>query len=137
MKKTYCILAGLISFIFISASFTTFSPPGFKNLKILSRFTTEKQMDSIMNHFAVSLGVQCDFCHVHNTKKDTWDMASDANAGKLIARKMMLMTNGINAKYFAAEKGAKQAVIQAITCYTCHHGEAIPATSPVEKESSK
>ena len=89
-------------------------------------------MDSIMNHYSISLGVTCQFCHVHDEKKDTWDMASDAKGEKLITRRMMLMTTGINAQYFPPEKGAKP--IQTITCYTCHKGEAITDDHPPVKK---
>lgn len=130
MKKTFIILLGFISFITITAAFT-YSPPGFKNLKVLPKNTTEKQMDSIMHHYSVSLNVGCEFCHVHNKLRDTWDMASDAKGEKLIARKMMIMTNEINAKYFPAEKGEKNLrLLNTITCYTCHKGEAIPLDQP-------
>ena len=130
MKKTFSILLGFICFITITAAFT-YSPPGFKNLKILPKNTTEREMDSIMHHYSVSLNVGCDFCHVHNTLRDTWDMASDAKGEKLIARKMMVMTNGINKIYFPAEKGEKNLqLINTITCYTCHKGEAIPLDKP-------
>ena len=138
MKKTFFILIGLIYFIIISVSFTADTPPGFKNLKILPKNISEHLLDSIMENFSVSLGVKCEFCHVHNETKNTWDMVSDANPDKLIARKMMLMMNGINAKYFPAPKGAKdQQLIKAITCYTCHKGEAIPVLTWQPEENRK
>ena len=130
MKKTFLILLGFICFITITAAFT-YSPPEFKNLKILPKNITEKELDSIMHHYTVSLNVGCDFCHVHNTLRDTWDMASDAKGEKLIARKMMVMTNGINKIYFPPEKGEKNVqLINTITCYTCHKGEPIPLDQP-------
>jgi hypothetical protein len=137
MKKPYLIILVFISFIAISSAFTYYDPPGFKNLKILPKNITEKALDSIMDNFSISLGVKCGFCHVHDEEKDTWNMASDAMAEKLIARKMMIMTNGINAKYFPSEKEKKHtAAIQTVTCYTCHKGEAIPVSvENLEKNS--
>lgn len=130
MRKTLFVLFALTVLI-ISAAFTTFDPPKYKNLKILPKDISEKAMDSIMQHYSISLGVTCNFCHVHNTLRDTWDMASDANHHKIISRKMMLMTDGINAKYFPSEKGAKdEQPIQTITCFTCHKGEVIPVDMP-------
>src|SRR5215212_11692736 len=123
MKKTFSIIFGLIVFISITAAFT-YDEPKFKNLKILPKNISERAMDSIMHHYSVSLNVGCDFCHVHNTLRDTWDMASDAKHEKLIARKMMTMTTAINKIYFPSEAGAKDQ-IQTITCYTCHKGEVI------------
>lgn len=132
MRKTVLTLSCIISLITFCA-FATYEQPRYKNLKILPRYISEKAMDSIMNHYSVSLGVTCNYCHVHDEKKDTWDMASDAKGEKLISRRMMLMTNGINGQYFPPEKGAKP--VQTITCYTCHKGEPIPADHPPVKEN--
>ena len=138
MKKTISIIICLVSLITFSVTFAGYDPPKFKNLKILPKDISEKAMDSIMDNFSVSLGVTCGFCHVHNKLRDTWDMASDANPEKLIARKMMLMKNGINSKYFSSEKENKHtAAIQTVTCYTCHKGEAIPVFFPETKDTSK
>lgn len=138
MKKTFFILCGFISFISVSVAFTSFDPPIYKNLKILPKDISQHAMDSIMQYYSVSLGVTCNFCHVHNTLRDTWDMASDANHHKIISRKMMLMTDGINAKYFPSEKDNKgQQLIQTVTCYTCHKGEVIPVDLPQAKEEKK
>jgi len=136
MKKTISIIICLVSLITFSVTFAGYDPPKFKNLKILPKDISEKAIDSIMDNFSVSLGVTCGFCHVHNKLRDTWDMASDANAEKLIARKMMLMTNGINAKYFPSEKENKHtAAIQTVTCYTCHKGETIPVFFPETQDT--
>ncbi len=136
MKKTFLVLLSFSALI-ISVAFTTFDPPPFKNLKILPKNISEEALDSIMEHYSVSLGVKCGFCHVHSEDNKIWDVASDAKPEKLIARKMMLMTNGINTKYFPPEKGTKdKRLIQTITCFTCHKGEAIPAAMPEVKEDS-
>ena len=136
MKKTSLVLLSFSALI-ISVAFTTFDPPRFKNLKILPKNISKEALDSIMEHYSVSLGVKCGFCHVHSEDNKIWDMASDAKPEKLIARKMMLMTNGINVKYFPPEKGSKeQHAIQTITCYTCHKGEAIPVDMPEENKDS-
>ncbi|HEV8079140.1 MAG TPA: c-type cytochrome [Chitinophagaceae bacterium] len=138
MKKTFSVIICFVTLIVISAASTSYKPPRFKNLKILPKNISEIALDSIMDHFSISLGVKCGFCHVHNEEKKTWDMASDANPDKLIARKMMLMTNGINIKYFPTEKNTKdQQAIQTITCYTCHKGDAIPISRAETKEEVK
>ena len=136
MKKTFVIPVGLMVFV-ICVAFTTFDPPGFKNLKVLPRFISEHDLDSIMHFYSASLNVGCDFCHAHDKQKDTWDMASDAKGEKLIARKMMLMTNGINGMYFPPEKGNTDPhAMQTVTCFTCHKGEAIPVDMPPLKIDS-
>jgi hypothetical protein len=136
MKKAFVISLGLMIFI-VSVAFTSFDPPGFKNLKVLPRYISEPALDSIMHFYSVSLNVGCDFCHVHDKQKDTWDMASDAKGEKLITRKMMLMTNGINGMYFPPEKGVTDPhAMQTVTCFTCHKGEAIPIDMPQVKTDS-
>ena len=135
MKKTFSIILTAIAFVTITAAFT-YDEPKYKNLKILPKNISDGAMDSVMHHYSVSLNVNCDFCHVHNTLRDTWDMASDAKPEKLMARKMMTMTNGINAKYFPPEKGTPPQLIQTITCYTCHKGEVIPVDMPQQKKDS-
>ncbi len=138
MKKTFSVIICFATLIVIvSAASTNYKPPRFKNLKILPKNISEVALDSIMDHFSISLGVKCGFCHVHNEEKKTWDMASDDNPGKLIARKMMLMTNEINTKYFPTEKNTKDPIaIQTITCYTCHKGEVIPISVAETKEKT-
>jgi hypothetical protein len=113
----------------MSLSFTK-DEPRFKNLKILPKNITKEQMDSVMHHFSLSLGVRCNYCHVHNEAADTWDMAADDNKHKLRAREMMKLTQKINNKYFsvAGTKGLNAQLL--VTCYTCHHGSNDPSTKP-------
>ena len=84
-----------------------------------------------MHTYSHSLGVKCGFCHVHNEETKSWDMASDNKPEKQIARKMMLMADSINRKFFNPENyAASQQLTQTITCYTCHHGEPMPVSIP-------
>ncbi len=136
MKKTFFVLCGFISLISISLAFTTFDPPKYKNLKILPKDISKQAMDSTMHFISFSLGVKCGFCHVRDEEKKTWDMASDAKPEKLIARKMMTMTDGINKKYFPPEDGNNAMAIQAVSCYTCHKGEAMAVAFPEKKDST-
>ena len=56
----------------------------------------------------------CNYCH-------QGDMASDALYTKVVARRMLQMTRDINTnwKSHVANTG--------VTCYTCHHGQQVPA----------
>ena len=136
MKKTFLIVTAFICFITLAVAFTQ-APPGYKNLQILPKDISERSLDSVMHNYSKSLGVNCGFCHLHNELRDTWDMASDIKPEKQIARKMMLMEKGINTKYFPNEDGDKnQPLIQAVTCYTCHKGEAMPVSGPEMKMDS-
>ena len=124
MKKLLAI-SSIVLFTVISLSFININEgPGYKNLKILPKNTTHDQMDSIMKHFAKSLGVKCNFCHVRNEETKKMDFASDGNKHKDIARSMMKMTSKINKKYFSHEG------VAAITCYSCHNGKKEPTPFP-------
>jgi cytochrome c553 len=128
MKKTFGVTVAIICLIAVSYAFTSIKDPGYKNLKILPKNITEQQMDSVMNHFSVSLNVECGFCHVHNAEKDEWDMASDKKKHKLVAREMMTMTNKINDTYFPyGGKAENLSTALTVTCYTCHNGQKEPA----------
>jgi hypothetical protein len=85
-------------------------PPGPpKNLKVLKPDTNLRE---VMTEYRVSLGVQCTGCHVKG------DFASDENKHKDIARKMIVMTEEINAKFPDGKIH--------VTCFTCHRGEEHP-----------
>lgn len=121
--------------IVVSFAFITTDEPRYKNLKVLKKNTTKQELDSVMHFFAVSLGEKCNFCHVWNDATKKMDFVSDANPNKNVARSMMRMANKINKKYFRNHED--HSTIQAVTCYTCHHGEAMPATKarPIRKDS--
>ncbi len=116
--------------IVLSFTFIPTEGPKYKNLKILKKNITKEELDSVMHFFSRSLGQKCGFCHARNEQDKKWDFASDAIPYKDVARKMMLMTNKINKQNFKNEDDKKSEIIQAVTCYTCHHGEAIPQTKP-------
>jgi hypothetical protein len=105
--------------------------PGYKNLKVLPKNIGEAQMDSIMHHFTISLGVDCDFCHVGNKTTQVWDYAADDIKHKLIARDMMRMTDKINDTYFDVTGGKRDLNSKLmVTCFTCHHGTTQPLVRP-------
>lgn len=84
-------------------------PAEYKNLKILK--SPERLMD-VMRTFNISLRAECGFCH-------NGDFASDARPTKVMARKMIEMTEGLNATLGNGK----------ITCYTCHRGDETPRTT--------
>ena len=87
-------------------------PPPPKNLQVIK----PEEIRPLMRSFTVALGGKCDMCHVQG------DFASDENNHKVIARKMILMTREINAKFPDGKEH--------VTCYTCHRGAATPLTAP-------
>jgi len=98
-----------------------------KNLQVL---TPEVNLAKVMESFNTGLGVQCTYCHVAG------DCASDANPKKATSRQMLRMLKQVNlhfpdagndflnSKYMPFPEGK-----QYVTCYTCHRGAAVPATT--------
>jgi Photosynthetic reaction centre cytochrome C subunit len=89
----------------------------FKNLQVLPKTISKDDLKAYMKAQAKALGVECDYCH------DVPDMASDKNDKKLIARKMIQMTNDVNDRWL---KGMKDADKNKVTCATCHQGHEQP-----------
>ncbi len=130
MKK-WQISILLIAVLFIAMGATTKINPsddGFKNLQILPKDISEKELHNVMRDYSISLGVRCGFCHarVSDTTKKELDFASDAKDEKKIARHMMQMTAYLNANYFNFTASTKPDTIHMIMCYTCHRGKTQP-----------
>ncbi|HEY0039844.1 MAG TPA: c-type cytochrome [Flavisolibacter sp.] len=138
MKKSFLVIFILVCVVSFLSAFTKITTnPGYKNLKILPQDITEKQMDSVMDHFTQSLNVKCGFCHVkqQTAGNEEWDWASDKNKHKLVARDMMKMTNKLNDEYFPySGKAENLSTILTVTCYTCHNGNKEPVTRPKKKD---
>nr|WP_259069351.1 c-type cytochrome [Mucilaginibacter sp. X4EP1]MCS3814684.1 hypothetical protein [Mucilaginibacter sp. X4EP1] len=110
-------------------SLTSMAPEkeGFKNLKVLPKNITDKQLDNVMDEWAHSLGVHCSFCHVRDEAAKKMDFASDAKPEKEMARNMFKMMNKINQKYFEAKKDSTGMIAKSgINCYSCHRGDSHP-----------
>jgi photosynthetic reaction center cytochrome c subunit len=88
----------------------------FKNIQVLKGVPAE-QIVPTMQFISASLGVECEFCHV---LPNTYE--KDDKKTKQTARKMMEMVFSINADDFDRQR--------AVTCYTCHRGNAMPASIP-------
>ena len=129
--KTILVTCSFLMSIILLTAFMNTDPPLFKNLKILRKDISKEELDSVMHHFTASLGQKCTFCHVRNEQDKKMDFPNDSIKYKLIARKMMLMAIKINKDNFPPEdKNQKGMMMQAVTCYTCHRGDAIPKTKP-------
>jgi photosynthetic reaction center cytochrome c subunit len=95
----------------------------FKNIQVLKGIPAE-QLIPTMQFIAASLGVGCEYCHVHNA------FDKDDKKPKQTARKMMDMMFAINKDNFEGHR--------AVTCNSCHRGNAIPQAVPaVMSEDSK
>jgi hypothetical protein len=87
----------------------------FKNIKVLNDMPAE-QLGKVMNIFAASLGVKCNFCHVEN------DFAKDGKEEKETARQMIKMNLELNKNHFDNRPE--------ISCNTCHNGKTHPQSLP-------
>jgi hypothetical protein len=87
----------------------------FRNIQILKGIPAS-QLPVTMAGFTRALGVTCTHCHVSG------QFEVDTQPGKLAARKMLTMTNQMNAENFSAAAP--------VTCWTCHCGALIPESVP-------
>jgi hypothetical protein len=95
----------------------------YKNIKAMNGTPADQLIES-MHLIRGALGVDCEFCH------DDPDRSTDTKKPKEVARDMIRMMMAINKNNFNGG--------QEVTCYTCHRGNAIPATTlvlpPVPKD---
>ncbi len=87
----------------------------FKNIQVFKGVPAD-QIFPTMQFIAVSLGVECDFCHVQGA------FDKDDKKPKQTARKMIEMVYAINADNFDRHRE--------VTCYSCHRGSIDPVGMP-------
>ena len=127
MKRMLSITACFIALIMMSFAITK-DEPRYKNLKVLPKNISKQQMDSVMHHFATSLGVRCNYCHQYNAEQKSMDFASDAIQKKGTAREMLKMMYKLNKKYFHVNDSKSLTAKLEINCYSCHNGKEHPVT---------
>src|SRR5580704_15428894 len=122
MKLTTTILAVVFTAQFAGAQTPEVKTAEqvYKNIQQL-KGTPADQLNAAMQFIAVSLGVECEACHVAGKFE-----ADDKN-NKKTAREMMAMTAAINKDSF---RGQRQ-----VTCFTCHRGSTHPGAVPPVQES--
>ena len=126
--RIYITFLVLASLAILGVSATKQRDPIYKNLQILPKDISEKDMDSIMLSYTKALGMGCGFCHNPvEGFEDSLDYVTDKNEMKENARNMMRMTIDINSKYFYFDKKVKPVYLRTVHCLTCHRGEAYPA----------
>jgi len=92
----------------------------YKNIQQL-KGTPAGQLNAAMQFISVSLGVECESCHVLGK----FDL--DDKNNKKTAREMMAMTAALNKDSFHGR--------QEVTCYTCHRGSLHPGAVPPVQDS--
>jgi hypothetical protein len=138
--KALFLIAGLLSIVSIGIIFTRPTSAQAqgdkpveetrKNLQVLKGLgLRESQFYNLMNFMAVSIGEECDFCHVVNgrdpkTGQRNWVWESDEKPEKQTGRRMLqmvLMINGSNKVDFTQNS---------VTCFTCHRGQTTTVGLP-------
>lgn len=88
----------------------------YQNVQVLGHLS-ENEFTRVM--LAITAWVSpeqgCGYCH------NVENMAEDSVYTKVVARKMLQMTQGVNADWQPHVGGA------GVTCYTCHRGQPVPA----------
>jgi hypothetical protein len=136
MKVSKRILVMFSLFVFVILGIAATKPDdGFKNLKILRKDISHDDLNKVMHGYSDALGVKCNFCHAPAKEGEKFpDFASDEKSEKLIARKMMKMTNKINKKFFHGKsKIGDPGAVMAVMCETCHHGNPHPELEKKEE----
>jgi hypothetical protein len=107
--------------------------PAPTNLQVLPKDLTVHQVRDIMETWAGSLGVKCEFCHTADPKnvgpngRPRMDFANDSKADKQIARIMYTMTQQMNKDYISKAMDLdKDGMGKPVTCGTCHRGHEMP-----------
>jgi len=88
----------------------------FKNIQALKGIPADQVVPS-MQFISASLGVECEYCHVHGA------MEKDDKKPKVTARKMIVMMMAINKDNF---EGRRE-----VTCFSCHRGAKNPVPIPI------
>jgi tetratricopeptide (TPR) repeat protein len=95
-----------------------------KNLKVLPRDSSHRQVVEIMRGYSLALGVRCEECHYQSSPTEDLEFDSDKKPEKETARRMMKMTTVINEQI--GQMRLKDSI--QVTCVTCHHGLLHPQT---------
>ena len=108
-----------------------FPPP--TNLQVLPKDLTGRQVRDMMETWAGSLGVKCEFCHAADPKnvgpngRPRTNFADDSKPDKQIARIMYTMTQQMNKDYISKAMDLdKDGMGKPVTCGTCHRGHEMP-----------
>jgi photosynthetic reaction center cytochrome c subunit len=89
----------------------------YQNVQVLGAVSAERfnHLMAQMNQWVAPPEQGCNYCH------NPENMASDEKYTKVVARRMLQMTQNINSKWSSHVKQT------GVTCYTCHRGNPVPA----------
>jgi hypothetical protein len=116
-----------------------YPPP--TNLQVLPKNLTGREVREIMETWAGSLGVHCNFCHVADPKnlspngRPHLKFPDDSKPDKKIARLMYTMTQQINRDTISKAMDLDpDGMGSPVTCGTCHRGHQMPEDFVVPRE---
>lgn len=103
-------------------------PNEFKNLQVLHKDISKRDLMTHMKGFTSALGVRCEHCHKGEAgmRLSQFDFASDDKQAKKTARVMLQMVDSINNVHLAAF--TKSGDNPVVNCATCHRGLPKPRT---------
>ena len=89
----------------------------YQNVKVLGGLSTERfnHLMAMITQWVAPPEQGCNYCH------NPANMASDEVYQKVVARRMIQMTQTINSRW------ASHVQETGVTCYTCHRGQGVPA----------
>ena len=102
-----------------AAAPTKLAEEQFKNIQALKGIPADQVVPS-MQFIGASLGVECEYCHVHGA------MEKDDKKPKVTARKMIAMMMAINKDNFEDRRD--------VTCFSCHRGAKDPVGTPIIRD---
>ncbi len=116
--------------------------PAPKNLKVLPKDLTGKQVHEIMEGWAGSLGTHCDTCHAADPNnigpngRPRLKFDDDSKPEKQIARIMYTMSEEMKKDYIQKAKDLNKMPepVAPMTCGTCHRGHVDPEAYVPPKE---
>ncbi|MFZ0337232.1 MAG: c-type cytochrome [Terracidiphilus sp.] len=119
-----------------------FPPP--TNLQVLPKDLTGRQVRDIMETWAGTLGVKCEFCHTADPKnvgpngRPRMNFPDDSKPDKKIARIMYSMTQQINKDTISKAMDLDpDGMGSPVTCGTCHRGHEMPEVFVVPREEHR
>lgn len=117
----------------------SYPPP--TNLQVLPKNLTGREVREIMETWAGSLGVKCDFCHVPDpgnvgpNGRPHLKFPDDSKPNKQIARLMYTMTQQINKETISKAMDLDtDGMGSPVTCGTCHRGHQMPEDFVIPRE---
>ena len=119
--------AVIAAFVFAASNTGAQIPDEFTNLDALPRDIGKGELISTMRGWTMGLGVRCNHCHVGPDNLVGMDFASDEKATKRAARQMFEMVRAINGQHLAGLPASAEGEQRgAVSCFTCHRGQAKP-----------